>query len=133
MRVVVDASALAAVIFDEEGREEVVQRMQGAALHAPALLRLELANTALKKARRMPGQSRDVFGRLCEGMEWLSRIRHHEVNPIDVALLASVTGLSAYDASYMWLAGWLEAELITLDKQLAAATGFEVERGNAVS
>ena len=127
MRVVVDASALAAVVFDEDGRDEIVDRMHGATLHAPALLPLELANTALKKARKMPDRSREVFARLFEGLQWLSKIQYHEVNPVDVALLASVTGLSAYDASYMWLAGWLEADLMTLDKKLAAVTGFEVE------
>jgi predicted nucleic acid-binding protein len=35
--------------------------------------------------------------------------------------LAVMTGLSAYDASYLWLARRLGAELVTLDKQLAKA------------
>jgi predicted nucleic acid-binding protein len=38
--------------------------------------------------------------------------------------LALKTGLTAYDASYLWLARRLGAELVTLDKELgrAAAT-----------
>jgi predicted nucleic acid-binding protein len=35
--------------------------------------------------------------------------------------MAKATGLSAYDASYLWLAGTLDADLVTLDKKLAAA------------
>ena len=38
----------------------------------------------------------------------------------DVVLIAQATGLTAYDASYVWLAGSLGADLVTLDKQLAA-------------
>jgi predicted nucleic acid-binding protein len=35
--------------------------------------------------------------------------------------LAAATGLTAYDASYLWLARRLGADLVTLDKQLAKA------------
>jgi predicted nucleic acid-binding protein len=35
--------------------------------------------------------------------------------------LASETGLTAYDASYLWLARQLKAELVTLERQLASA------------
>ncbi len=38
--------------------------------------------------------------------------------PLD---LATETGLTAYDASYLWLARQLGAELVTLDQQLARA------------
>ncbi len=40
----------------------------------------------------------------------------------DAALrLAAATGLSVYDASYLWLARERDADLITLDRRLAAA------------
>jgi predicted nucleic acid-binding protein len=35
--------------------------------------------------------------------------------------LAGRTGLTAYDASYLWLARRLNAELVTLDRQLERA------------
>jgi predicted nucleic acid-binding protein len=38
-----------------------------------------------------------------------------------VLALAATTGLTAYDASYLWLAERLGATLITLDRQLAKA------------
>ena len=122
MRVVVDASALAALMFREPGAEAIADRLRGATICAPDLLRSELANIALKKARRDPRSAVKVFGVLSDGFEELGRrIRWHSVQGLDAALLASVTGLSAYDATYLWLAGWLEADLVTLDKRLLAA------------
>jgi predicted nucleic acid-binding protein len=38
-----------------------------------------------------------------------------------VLLLAERKRLSAYDAAYLWLAKELGAELVTLDRRLAAA------------
>jgi len=35
--------------------------------------------------------------------------------------VAEATGLTAYDASYLWLSRQLGAELVTLNKQLANA------------
>ena len=40
---------------------------------------------------------------------------------VDVVLIAKATGLSTYDASYLWLAGYLEADLVTRDGALSAA------------
>ena len=121
MRVVADASAMAALIFNEDGAESIAERLSGATVYAPELLRVELANVALKKARRHPALAPAIFVRLSEAFEGLKHIRWHDVPPVDVALLARVTGLTAYDASYLWLAGWLEADLITLDRRLALA------------
>ena len=46
--------------------------------------------------------------------------------------LAATTGLTAYDASYLWLARQLGAELVTLDKQLAKAQAASLlSRGSA--
>ena len=36
-----------------------------------------------------------------------------------VLALAVTTGLTVYDASYLWLARTLDAELVTLDQKLA--------------
>ena len=121
MRVVADASAIAAVVFNEDGAESIAERLSGATVHAPELLRFELANAALKKARRHPDLAPAIFARLSHALEGLKQIKWHDVPPVDVALLARVTGLTAYDASYLWLAGWLEADLVTLDHRLATA------------
>jgi predicted nucleic acid-binding protein len=78
--------------------------------------------SATAQARRYPERAPEVFGRLAEGLERLKAIRWHDVRAVDVAILAKLTGLSAYDATHLWLAGWLEADLITLDRRLAAAS-----------
>ena len=51
---VVDASAFAAILFGEPEAEEVVARLQGSRLAAPALLPYEIASVCLKKIRRHP-------------------------------------------------------------------------------
>jgi predicted nucleic acid-binding protein len=111
---------MAAVVFQEEGFEAVFDKLRGANLHAPELLRSELANIAVKKAWRYPERAAELFGRLAQGLEFLKQIRWHDVRQVDVAILASVTGLSAYDATYLWLAGWLDADLVTLDRRLTS-------------
>jgi predicted nucleic acid-binding protein len=45
-----------------------------------------------------------------------------DVNLTDVVLIAKATGLTPYDASYLWLAASLGADLLTLDKRLIAAS-----------
>ena len=44
------------------------------------------------------------------------------VDQAEILDLAETTGLTAYDASYLWLARALDAELVTLDRKLAAAS-----------
>jgi len=47
--------------------------------------------------------------------------RARDIDFGDLLELAGDTGLTAYDASYLWLARELHAELVTLDRRLAAA------------
>ncbi len=121
-RVVVDASALAAVVFGEPGGADVSRRLEGAEVAAPTLLRFELANTAWKKARRQPKDAPAIVAALTLALEPDWGIAWHDVQPGDVVLVAQATGLTAYDASYLWLAGSLGADLVTLDTKLVAAS-----------
>lgn len=50
----VAASAVAAVLFREPRRSEVLGRLEGRRLSVPDLLRYEVANVAWKKVRRQP-------------------------------------------------------------------------------
>ena len=115
---VVDASALAALLFGESEGAAIAERLQGAGLIAPALP-FEIANTCVKKIRRQPDR-RDAllaaFGML-ERME----VGIVEVDHGEVLNLAERSGLTAYDASYLWLARRMRSELVTLDRRLAAA------------
>jgi predicted nucleic acid-binding protein len=116
---IVDASALAALLFGEPEAEAIAGRLAGARLIAPALLSFELTNVCLIKCRRHPDRKLPLMA----AFRLRDRLGVDEV-AIDhgaVLELASETGLTAYDASYLWLARQLKAELVTLDRQLAHA------------
>jgi uncharacterized protein with PIN domain len=55
---VIDASALAAVLFDEPGAESIAARLANSHLYAPTLLQYELANVCFVKCKRHPEQHR---------------------------------------------------------------------------
>jgi predicted nucleic acid-binding protein len=120
-RVVVDASALAALTFREPTTRNLAAEINNTTIHAPWLLKFELANVAMAKARQQPDATPEIFAALSLALDDSSDIVWHDVQATDVALMAHATGLSAYDASYLWLAGTLDADLVTLDKKLAAA------------
>lgn len=119
--VVADASALAAVVFGEPGAEEVARRLDGAAIFAPDLLAFELASVAGKKLKRHPERAEAILRALWTALDPRLGIEWRAVDHGDVVLLALQTGLTPYDASYLWLAGRLGADLVTLDRRLIAA------------
>ena len=116
---VVDASALAALLFGEPEAEAVAALIDESQLVAPSLLAFELANVCLVKCRRHPEQ-RDALVAAFHLREQLG-VEEIAVDHACVLDLALATGLTAYDASYLWLARQLGAEMITLDKELARA------------
>jgi predicted nucleic acid-binding protein len=120
--VVVDASAMAALVFREPEAERVSTRLDGLTVAAPVLLKTELASVARKKARRYPGDAARIFAALDLALDDRSGLVWHDVNAVDVAILAHATGMTVYDATYVWLAGLLGADLVTLDARLAATT-----------
>ncbi len=116
---VVDASALGAFLFGEPEGGAIAERLTEAALVAPALMPFEVANVCLSKTRRHPEDRESLF----EAFGLLARMAIDivEADHADALRLAHRTGLTAYDASYLWLARKLGAELVTLDKRLEAA------------
>ena len=118
--VVVDASALGAILFEEPSGAQVWPRLQGVTVCAPTLLKFELANIAVTKARRHPESTVQFFSALALVIDEQTDIVWHDVRATDVALMARSTGLSAYDASDLWLAATLDADLVTRDKKLAS-------------
>ncbi len=107
------------MVFGEPERIRMRERLRGADLAAPALLRFEMASVGLKKLRRDPGSRAATLAslRVFERM----RIAIVDVALAEVVDLASGAQLSSCDASYLWLARRLGAELVTLDERLAAA------------
>lgn len=119
---VVDASALAALLFGEPEAEQVAVLLDGARLAAPHLLGFELANVCATKCRRHPDQREALLAafRLRDRLA----IQAMEVDHAATLGIALTTGLTAYDASYLWLARQLGAELVTLDGELQRAAAI---------
>jgi predicted nucleic acid-binding protein len=120
--VVIDCSVFAALVFREIGEAEALARMTGKALNAPHLLAVEMASVAQKKLK---------LSQVSQGPSELARqgllqfeeadILYHEVSAIGVLELAARYQLTAYDASYLWLAAELKCPLLTFDVNLGKA------------
>jgi|SRR5712671_1218276 predicted nucleic acid-binding protein len=115
---VVDASALAAIAFAEPGADAVIDEIDGHRLHAPSLVVFELMNIAWKRSRKQPAASA-LFLEALDVLQGLG-LRFRGINQEEVVRLGLTTGLTAYDASYLWLSRVLGMPLVTLDKRLGA-------------
>jgi predicted nucleic acid-binding protein len=115
---VVDASAVAAVLFDELEAEAILASIAGP-LIAPSLLLYELASICNTKLRRHPAEAKTIH------------LRYTLYGDLDIALsepdwqtlpqFALEWALSTYDACYLQLALSHRAPLVTLDARLASA------------
>ncbi len=115
---VVDASALAAIAFAEAGADAVIDEIDGHRLHAPTLVVFELMNVAWKRSRKQPAAAK-LFLEALNVLEGLG-LRFRGINQEEVVRLGLTTGLTAYDASYLWLSRVLDMPLVTLDRKLGA-------------
>ena len=123
MKVVVDASALLAVVLNEPERDSVVEAATGCELVAPQVLPFEIGNalTSLFK-RRLLSKSEviaawGVFARFPIGL-----------SAIDIAsalALATRRVIYAYDAYVIECALEQKAELLTLDDRMKASAASE--------
>jgi predicted nucleic acid-binding protein len=116
---VVDASALAALIHAEPGAAGVAASLTDAPLIAPALLPHELDSVCARKIRANPrDRLRLLAARALADELGIALV---EVDHRGVIELALETGLTTYDAAYLWLTAAHAAELVTLDARLARA------------
>lgn len=113
---VIDASAVAAVLFDEPEAAPVLAMARGRLL-APSLLRYELASVCATKLRQFPDRAPDIEGRYALVSELSLELVEPEWNTLP--RLALRWSLSAYDAAYLQLALQARVPLITLDRRLA--------------
>ena len=116
---VVDASAFGALVFGEPKSMTVAETLGEGPLAAPSLLWYELSSICLKKRVSHPELDHQILNAF-----HLARRIHIKIYSVDhseVIDAARETGMTAYDASYMWLAKYLNAELVTLDKSLKKA------------
>lgn len=113
---IVDASALGALIFGEPQANKIAERLSEGPMAAPSLIWFELASICLKKIKAHPhleGKLIQAF-RLAGNLE----IKIVEVDHAEVVQLAREKGLTTYDANYTWLAQTLNGTLVTLDELL---------------
>jgi predicted nucleic acid-binding protein len=113
---VVDALALGALVFGEPGAEEIAEALSHGPVVAPALLWFEFTSICLRKLSIYPKQKEQILTAFLSARQLAIEVA--EVNHLEVIDLARETSLTSYDASYLWLALHLKAELITLDKKL---------------
>jgi predicted nucleic acid-binding protein len=116
---VVDASAIAAVLFDEPEAAPVMAAVSGGPLLAPGLLRYEMASVCATKLRNEPKNAKLTLRRyrLFAGLD----IEFVDSDWDALPLLARQWDLTAYDAAYLQLALRRKAPLVTLDTRLAGA------------
>jgi predicted nucleic acid-binding protein len=117
---VVDCSALAAVVFEEDWGADALPQLKGGRLIAPALLPFELAQVCSTKMRRHPAKGAVLLDQFVAALAQLNL----DLEPVgldELPELAGRHGLSCYDAAYLWLALAHQAPLVTFDRNLAAA------------
>ena len=113
---VVDPSIMAACFFQEARADEAAAILLDTEFHAPKLLAYELASVARKKILERRSE-RELIERalevvLSQGIFW------SDVVQTEVLMLALETGLSTYDARYLYLARRMGVPLATFDQQL---------------
>lgn len=107
------------MIFDEPEADAVAARLRGAQLVAPALLTYEIVNVCTTRLRRNPAKRAAILDAFNAYQSLVLDLT--DIDPSGVLELAEQSALTGYDASYLWLAQRLQAELVTLDGPLARA------------
>ena len=125
-KLVVDASAILAIVLAEPERRDVehvlaTRTRAGTALLAPPGLWLEVVNSLVRRHRWSSEGVLEAFRDIDAFRIQLVDLRRSMlVLTLD---LAERHGLTAYDASYLAVAMAEEADLLTLDRDLAFAAG----------
>jgi len=114
---VVDASVFAAAFFAEPRARDARDLLEGFELHGPELFPYEMASVAAAKIGTSPTLSRTIGIALETALA--ARIELVPVPARDLLAIALATGLSVYDASYLWLARRLGCALATFGRRLA--------------
>ena len=117
---VIDCSAIAAIAFGEPDASAIRPQLAGRRLVAPALLAFELAQVCSTKIRGHPQLRDELLDQYIAALDGLP-IEFAPVGFEAIPQLAERARLSAYDATYLWLAMAHDAPLVTLDNRLAKA------------
>ncbi len=121
MDIVIDTSALIAVIVAEPEREKIVEATTGHSLIGPGCIPWEVGNafsTMLKQRRIRLADARRALN-IFDGVP----LRYVSVDMGNALRLAGKTGMYAYDAYFLDCASRHAAPLLTLDRPLRLAAG----------
>lgn len=129
VKLVVDASVVGAIFFREPEAELLERKLLSCSWVAPTLIDYEIGSVYLKKLKAYP-QFRQQLDE-CYEIYCTAAVERVDVPVSSVVAIAEKHGLTIYDASYFWLATALSLELVTLDKQLAAAWSEEPKNRNS--
>lgn len=125
-RLVVDASAMIAIVRSEpeQGVLETIleaRKRAGVRLLAPTGFWLEIVNSLVRRHRLSSEEVLEAFRDIdAVGLHMVDTGRSLLLLTLD---LAERFGLTAYDASYLAVALTEDADLLTLDRDLALAAG----------
>jgi predicted nucleic acid-binding protein len=117
---VADASVMAALVFEEPTADEADRLVRDTELYEPVLLAYELTHVALKKSLLRPDRSPAIETSLDIALHMVTR--WVEVDHLAVLRLALDSGISAYDAAYLWAARSSGLPLVTFDEKLKRAS-----------
>ena len=113
----VDCSVIAALLFAEPRADEARTMIANRNLHAPTLIDYEIVNVATRKANvGFESQVEAALGHYA-GLA----IDFHAIDLAETLAIARRYAISAYDAAYLWLAGFLKTPLATFDARLGKA------------
>lgn len=121
--IVLDASAALKMILRHQGSEALAERVIGTAIHAPALIEVEVVSGL----RRLHRQRRIATDRAAIGLDWFLDlgIEKHHGEDLTRRIFALRHSLSAYDAAYVAVAELVDAPLLTADGRLSRAHGHQ--------
>jgi predicted nucleic acid-binding protein len=114
MEIVLDASAIMAVIVDEPESEIVIRHTKDALIVSPNIISFEIANGITKMVKRKLIDTQEKMIRIIESFEKIP-IKTVEVNLKKSLEIAWQYKIYAYDAFYLETAGRLNIPLLTFD------------------
>ena len=129
--IVIDASAIIAVITNEPQKEELIQLTSGANLIAPVSIHAEIGNAFSSMLKR----NRIALPQALLALNHYQKIpiRYVEINLSSSLKIANELSIYAYDAYLIYVAKRYHAPLLTLDKALyrqAQSYGIQVVEVN---
>lgn len=124
MTIVIDSNVVVALVTKDPRAAAVAREMQvlgeaGAVLHAPSLLRYEVANALTRKV--VAGELDLADAEAAWHQIAAMPIVLHDLGdgPASIRIALTLRRESAYDAAFVALAQELDADLVTLDGPLA--------------